>query len=107
MNEPTLRRPRRVGHKGAHHIEPGNTLASFDAALAHDVDMIELERVRRYPVRLAAHSEGHQRAEGRNGGRTPITMLCTSNTISRRENDRLRQHARAPSERVEELIGAA
>ena len=26
-------RPRRVGHKGAAHIEPGNTLASFDAAL--------------------------------------------------------------------------
>jgi glycerophosphoryl diester phosphodiesterase len=43
MNEPTLRRPRRVGHKGAHHIEPGNTRASFDAALAHEVDMIELD----------------------------------------------------------------
>jgi glycerophosphoryl diester phosphodiesterase len=42
MNAPT-KRPRRVGHKGAHHIEPGNTLASFDAALAHDVDMIELD----------------------------------------------------------------
>lgn len=37
------RRPRRVGHKGAAHIEPGNTLASFDAALGHDVDMIELD----------------------------------------------------------------
>jgi glycerophosphoryl diester phosphodiesterase len=37
------KRLRRVGHKGAHHIEPGNTLASFDAALAHDVDMIELD----------------------------------------------------------------
>ncbi|HTQ67957.1 MAG TPA: glycerophosphodiester phosphodiesterase [Solirubrobacteraceae bacterium] len=36
-------RPRRVGHKGAAHIEPGNTLASFDAALRHDVDMIELD----------------------------------------------------------------
>ena len=36
-------RPRRVGHKGAAHIEVGNTLASFDAALAHDVDMIELD----------------------------------------------------------------
>jgi glycerophosphoryl diester phosphodiesterase len=34
---------RRVGHKGADLIEPGNTLASFDAALAHDVDMIELD----------------------------------------------------------------
>jgi len=36
-------RPRRVGHKGAAHIEPGNTIASFDAALRHGVDMIELD----------------------------------------------------------------
>jgi len=36
-------RPRRVGHKGAAHIEPGNTLASFDAALDHEIDMIELD----------------------------------------------------------------
>jgi glycerophosphoryl diester phosphodiesterase len=34
---------RRVGHKGADLIEPGNTLASFDAALHHGVDMIELD----------------------------------------------------------------
>src|SRR5689334_17136538 len=34
---------RRVGHKGADLIEPGNTLASFDAALQHGVDMIELD----------------------------------------------------------------
>jgi glycerophosphoryl diester phosphodiesterase len=34
---------RRIGHKGADLIEPGNTLASFDAALAHGVDMIELD----------------------------------------------------------------
>ena len=33
----------RVGHKGADLIEPGNTPASFDAALAHGVDMIELD----------------------------------------------------------------
>lgn len=44
MSEQTgARRPRRVGHKGAAHIEQGNTRASFDAALAHDVDMIELD----------------------------------------------------------------
>jgi glycerophosphoryl diester phosphodiesterase len=35
--------PLRVGHKGAAHIEPGNTLGSFEAALAHEVDMIELD----------------------------------------------------------------
>jgi glycerophosphoryl diester phosphodiesterase len=37
------RRYRRVGHKGADHIAPGNTAASFDAALAHGVDMIEFD----------------------------------------------------------------
>jgi len=34
---------RRVGHKGADHIAPGNTAASFDAALAHGGDMIEFD----------------------------------------------------------------
>jgi len=37
------RRAKRVGHKGAHHIAPGNTLASFDAALEAGVDMIEFD----------------------------------------------------------------
>ncbi len=43
MSDRQQLRPRRVGHKGAAHIEVGNTLASFDAALAHEVDMIELD----------------------------------------------------------------
>ena len=34
---------RRVGHKGADLIAPGNTRASFDAALAAGVDMIEFD----------------------------------------------------------------
>jgi glycerophosphoryl diester phosphodiesterase len=37
------RRVRRVGHKGADLIVPGNTHASFDAALAAGVDMIEFD----------------------------------------------------------------
>jgi glycerophosphoryl diester phosphodiesterase len=37
---------RRVGHKGAGHIAPGNTLASFDAALAAGVDMVEFDVLR-------------------------------------------------------------
>jgi glycerophosphoryl diester phosphodiesterase len=47
-------RPRRVGHKGAAHIEPGNTLASFDVALRHGVDMIELDV-------LSEHTDGSGR----------------------------------------------
>jgi glycerophosphoryl diester phosphodiesterase len=38
--EPRLRR---VGHKGADLIAPGNTYGSFDAALAAGVDMIEFD----------------------------------------------------------------
>jgi glycerophosphoryl diester phosphodiesterase len=38
-----LPRSRRIGHKGADHIAPGNTLASFDAALAHGCDMVEFD----------------------------------------------------------------
>lgn len=37
------RRVRRVGHKGADGIAPGNTPAAFDAALAVGVDMIEFD----------------------------------------------------------------
>ncbi len=49
MSQQIRRRPRRVGHKGAAHIETGNTLASFDAALEHDVDMIELDVLSEHP----------------------------------------------------------
>lgn len=45
---PELRRSglKRVGHKGAHHVAPGNTIESFEAALEHDVDMIEFDVLR-------------------------------------------------------------
>jgi glycerophosphoryl diester phosphodiesterase len=42
---------RRVGHKGADLIAPGNTAASFDAALAAGVDMIEFDV-------LSEHADG-------------------------------------------------
>ncbi len=47
MSTPTPMR--RVGHKGADLIAPGNTIASFDAALAADVDMIEFDVLPEYP----------------------------------------------------------
>ena len=37
---------RRIGHKGADAITPGNTLESFEAAVASGVDMIELDVLR-------------------------------------------------------------
>jgi len=56
---------RRVGHKGADHIVAGNTPASFDAALAAGVDMIEFDVLpedARRPLEsrlLLAHDYGH------------------------------------------------
>jgi glycerophosphoryl diester phosphodiesterase len=42
----------RVGHKGADHVAPGNTAASFEAALEHGVDMIEFDVLRARDGRL-------------------------------------------------------
>jgi glycerophosphoryl diester phosphodiesterase len=72
---------RRIGHKGADHIAPGNTTASFDAALAHGCDMVEFdvlpERVDGTGALLLAHD--YRDAQRR----TPLTLeegldhLCT------------------------------
>jgi glycerophosphoryl diester phosphodiesterase len=43
---------KRVGHKGADHVSPGNTLSSFEAALEHGVDMIEFDVLRLRDGRL-------------------------------------------------------
>ena len=43
LSSAALPRARRVGHKGADLIAPGNTPASFDAALSAGVDMIEFD----------------------------------------------------------------
>jgi len=56
---------KRVGHKGADLIAPGNTLASFDAALAAGVDMVEFDVLPEDPRAPAtsrlvlAHDYGH------------------------------------------------
>ena len=42
----------RVGHKGAEHVAPGNTVGSFEAALDHGVDMIEFDVLRAPDGRL-------------------------------------------------------
>lgn len=66
------RRPRRVGHKGAHALAHGNTAASFDEALRLGVDMIEFDV-------LPEHEDGsgelllaHDFVDAR--ARTPLTL---------------------------------
>jgi glycerophosphoryl diester phosphodiesterase len=61
---PHVSRLIRVGHKGAHHVAPGNTIGSFEAALAHGVDMIEFDVLRTRDGRLVlAHD--YEDAESR------------------------------------------
>jgi glycerophosphoryl diester phosphodiesterase len=52
----------RVGHKGADLIAPGNTRASFDAALAAGVDMIEFDVLPEFESGrlMVAHDYGHE-----------------------------------------------
>jgi len=60
---------KRVGHKGADHVAPGNTLASFEAALEHDVDMIEFDVLRLRDGRLVL---AHDLEDGE--GREALTL---------------------------------
>ena len=50
---------RRIGHKGADLIVPGNTPASFDAALEYGVDMIEFDILEHEGELLLAHDYEH------------------------------------------------
>jgi len=60
---------KRVGHKGADLVAPGNTVESFAAALEHRVDMIEFDVLRLRDGRLVlAHD--YEDAERR----TPLTL---------------------------------
>ena len=58
----------RVGHKGADAIVPGNTLKSFDAALAAGVDMIEFDVLSEHPdgsgELYVVHDHGELRRHG-------------------------------------------
>ncbi|HWH45104.1 MAG TPA: glycerophosphodiester phosphodiesterase [Thermoleophilaceae bacterium] len=60
---------RRVGHKGADLIAPGNTAESFEAALAAGVDMIEFDVVRLRDRRLVLAHDWEDAA-----AREPLTL---------------------------------
>jgi glycerophosphoryl diester phosphodiesterase len=60
---------KRVGHKGADLVAPGNTQASFEAALEHDVDMIEFDVLRVPDGRLVLAHDYDDAA-----GREPLTL---------------------------------
>jgi len=72
VSQLTPARPRRVGHKGAAHIERGNTLASFDAALECGVDMIELDVLSEHPRGSGQLFVAHDHDDLRSRPRVPL-----------------------------------
>jgi glycerophosphoryl diester phosphodiesterase len=60
---------KRVGHKGADLVAPGNTVPSFEAALEHGVDMIEFDVLRLRDGRLVL---AHDYEDA--GGREALTL---------------------------------
>src|SRR3954451_12314200 len=60
---------KRVGHKGADLVAPGNTFESFAAALEHEVDMIEFDILRLRDGRLVLAHDYEDAAK-----RTPLTL---------------------------------
>jgi glycerophosphoryl diester phosphodiesterase len=60
---------KRVGHKGADHVAPGNTRESFEAALEHGVDMIEFDVLRLADGRIVL---AHDYADA--ARREPLTL---------------------------------
>ena len=58
----------RIGHKGADLIAPGNTIASFDAALEAGVDMIEFDVLRTRTRTVLAHDYADV------ASRSPLTL---------------------------------
>jgi glycerophosphoryl diester phosphodiesterase len=63
---------RRIGHKGADHIAPGNTAASFDAALAHGCDMVEFDVLPENPDGTGRLVLAHDFKDA--ASRTPLTL---------------------------------
>ncbi|MBV8735630.1 MAG: glycerophosphodiester phosphodiesterase [Solirubrobacterales bacterium] len=63
-------RLRRVGHKGADLIAPGNTYESFDAALAAGVDMIEFDILPERGTERLLLAHDYEDA----AGRAPLTL---------------------------------
>ena len=60
---------KRIGHKGADHVAPGNTVASFEAALEHGVDMIEFDVLRLRDGRIVLAHDYEDAAS-----REPLTL---------------------------------
>ena len=101
----TVGRLKRIGHKGADSIRPGNTLESFEAAVAAGVEMIELDVLRPRSEFLGRGIGGGRSAGPVAGGAPPLLVAHDWGDAARREpltlDEVLDAFTRAPLDRVE------
>ena len=95
---------KRIGHKGADSIQPGNTLKSFEAAVAAGVEMIELDVLR--PRSEFPDGDWRRAAAGAVAGHAaPLLVAHDWGDAARREpltlDEVLDAFTRAPLDRVE------
>lgn len=95
---------KRIGHKGADSIRPGNTLESFEAAVAAGVEMIELDVLR--PRSEFRDGDWRRAAAGSvAAGAPPLLVAHDWGDAARREpltlGEVLDAFTRAPLDRVE------
>ena len=95
---------KRIGHKGADSIRPGNTLESFEAAVAAGVEMIELDVLR--PRSEFRDGDWRRAAAGPvAAGAPPLLVAHDWGDAARREpltlDEVLDAFTRAPLDRVE------
>ncbi|MGH2926481.1 MAG: glycerophosphodiester phosphodiesterase [Solirubrobacterales bacterium] len=95
---------KRIGHKGADSIRPGNTLESFEAAVDAGVQMIELD-VLRPRAEFADGDWRHASAGPAAAGAPPLIVAHDWGDAARREpltlDQALEAFTRAPLDRVE------
>jgi glycerophosphoryl diester phosphodiesterase len=96
---------KRIGHKGADLIRPGNTLESFEAAVATGVEMIELDVLRPRSEFLDGGDWRRAVAGPVPGGGPPLLVAHDWGDAARREpltlGEVLDAFTRAPLDRVE------
>ncbi len=95
---------KRIGHKGADSLRPGNTLESFEAAVAAGVEMIELDVLR--PRSEFLDGDWRRAVAGPvAGGASPLLVAHDWGDAARREpltlHEVLDAFTRAPLDRVE------
>ena len=78
---------RRIGHKGADAIAPGNTLESFEAAVSNGVDMVELDVLRAREGQLIVAHDHDEASRRRPLGLTEVLDAFCAKPLNKVELD--------------------